>query len=126
MASKIDVSYHFLLVSYIERKKELYSLINTLKDMIQTIDKDMISANTEGGLDSVIGFNASVTSSILEVHETLIKNDENFTKILEILKKYDIEKEDMMTNIDDSVDAVLIQSENINYNDIMKTLEKYN
>jgi len=123
--TKVDVIFKFLLISYLERKQELKEITTVLKSMMQPIDLAELKDDTTGYSETLLGFNSAITSSILEIQETLIKNDENFAKILETLRKYQVENDNYEETDDSVIEQTLVNVENVNYNSIIKTLSKY-
>jgi len=123
--TKVDVIFKFLLISYLERKQELKEITTVLKSMMQPIDLTELKDDTTGYSETLLGFNSAITSSILEIQETLIKNDENFAKILETLRKYQVENDNYEETDDSVIEQTLVNVENVNYNSIIKTLSKY-
>lgn len=80
---KTDFLLKLFIRSYLFRKKELYNNIKLLKSYYKEKDgDDDIDADS---------FNTAVTTSILDVHESLMKNDELFIKFTEMMYKHDSE-----------------------------------
>jgi|AntRauTorcE11897_2_1112592.scaffolds.fasta_scaffold02835_9 predicted transcriptional regulator len=95
---KTDFLLKLFIRSYLQRKNGLTQNIKLLKNYY---------VDDEHGDPEADAFNTSVTTSILDVYETLMKNDDLLIKFTEMVHKYDpdsvvdSETSDTVFDIDD-------------------------
>lgn len=103
--TKLKLLFKLFVRSYLQRKNGLYQTIKRLESYYNKYDdledEDDIQADE---------FSTMVTQSIMDVHETSMKNDELLVDFIELIQKYesdeDLEQEisDTIFDIDDNIE----------------------
>lgn len=102
--TKLKLLFKLFVRSYLQRKNGLYQTIKRLESYYDKVD-GMEEEDMEGD-----AFSTMVTQSIMDVHETSMKNDELLVDFIELIQKYESDEEldkeltDTIFDIDDSIE----------------------